>query len=111
MTTYFVIKRETCPVCAGQGIVNSPEWTEANAFFQDLEQRTRNGLLSRPRMWQIWDSKVRDRGWENILEEEPCVECEGKGVVETQVDLAEALAALGVPVQVAEEAREVKCSF
>jgi hypothetical protein len=96
-TQYLITKRETCPVCEGDQYLANPDWQRIN--------RENNEWMEARGITTFTDEALAD--WNDRIkvcwpygdpppEAELCHECEGQGTVETQVDLAEALAALGV---------------
>ena len=81
---YYVTKREKCPECDG-GVTNHPDWIAYwGSHFPDIKA---------PRETARWFCK---RGHHTLPPEEiKCLECNGTGIVESEVSLSEALADLG----------------
>lgn len=83
MQKYLIIKEETCPACHGHKYVINPIWAAFIATITDT-----NGKVN----LDEFDRRV-DETFGNILpaEEEPCVECDARGLIRTEVNLADAL--------------------
>lgn len=84
--SYFVIKRVTCAECSGRRWIQPAIWQD---FWERERAQPQDGLSGR----EWWQSQGYD---EPPPEERPCQECEGSGVFEHEVSLADALQDLGL---------------
>lgn len=106
-TEYLVRKIETCPVCKGDKFFQNLGWAEVNRANQAwMEER---GIVTFTEEARLdWERRIKEK-WpyqKPPPEEEPCVECEGEGKIESWIPLREALAELGIwqPIDWAERA-------
>jgi hypothetical protein len=86
MPDYFVLKRDVCPECKGEKWFTHPDWLAFGQWFETFDQNHK----PTPEQETIW---WREHGWWNELppEEYQCSTCDGKGEVEEEVNLREAL--------------------
>ena len=89
MSDFFVLKREVCPECQGRKWLSHPAWLEFGEWYESQEPAPNEA------QGKIW---WQEHGWWGELppEEYQCSTCEGKGMVEQEVDLMQALDKLGV---------------
>jgi len=82
MTKYYVIRIDICPRCSCCGVVIHPAWEQ---FYSDAEKD--------PHLkYENWFCENGYTFSSDIPPEEiPCPDCEGKGEIESRVELNEAL--------------------
>lgn len=90
--TYFVKKIEKCAKCEGKQLVQHPAWVEY--WEDDVNRQPRS--LEEDRKWfeeHGWHrGSCLDIGTDGLPDEEIiCNECEGEGVIESEVDLIDVL--------------------
>jgi len=95
---YLIRKRETCPVCEGNGYVPNANWQrinrESHEWMQDHGIKTFTDEASAD-----WEQRIK-KCWpyrKPPPEEEWCCECEGTGFLDKWVHLEDALSNLGIP--------------
>jgi hypothetical protein len=96
MKKYFVICRETCSVCGGQG-VTCPHALFYTAYYEFIKSLSDGIILTREECLEKQDQWIRDKGYDpNNLppEEVECHQCRGNGFVESRVPLEEAISEL-----------------
>ena len=92
MIKYEITKRETCPVCNGAKKVEAYEWRDYN--FAERVFKVEHG---RNMNEAEFDAYWKGLGYEDIPAEESwCGTCEGTGIIETKMELVDALNELGV---------------
>lgn len=88
MCNYFVIYREQCSACDGNGMVANEIWLR---FYQEQREA---GIDFDENLW------ARDNGFGSAKamgqEEYECHECEGSGKIVREVSLVDALVELSV---------------
>ena len=93
MTEFIVTKRETCPICDGDGYLYDEDWARFNEEFKGVSQSANQG-----EMFAWW----REQGysvysWKDTPpEEHQCWKCNGRGYLDGVTTLSEALKELGV---------------
>lgn len=92
---YIVTKVETCPTCRGSGVIRHPVWEEY--------WRTHDRFIESEQL----DKWFEERGYDYPPDEEiECPDCDGRGWIRTEVDLRDALHALGVTTRLFREEAE-----
>jgi len=91
MSKYLVVEEEECSSCEGTGLITHWQW--AQYWEENPDGLSGEAFIT----W--WGKHVRmnDYGTLDIPDEnETCGNCLGSGLAREEVDLAEALAALGM---------------
>ena len=83
---YFVIKREKCETCQGEGYILNPSWEEFDKWIRKQKE-----VKGHPPT----DKEVEEYMAENGLGAEPeemvCPDCKGNRYIQCEVSLMEAL--------------------
>ena len=88
---YIVTKQVKCSACNGVGVVGHPDW---DAYWRKYPEDS-------PSL-EIIRAFFSECGHDAIPPEEiKCLECEGSGIIESEVSLSEALADLGFDLSLA----------
>jgi len=96
-TQYLVRKVEICPVCHGERTIINADWQRINQ--ENSEWMEARGIKTfTDEAMDDWNRRIKEQWPYGDLppEEETCGECEGNGVIESWVSLADALRDLGV---------------
>lgn len=95
MAKYLIKKIEFCEACKGAGMVQHPAWVE---YWKENAEKTLQMTAEQDRKWfedHGWYSTSGDMKIDGTPDEEVfCGECEGKGHIESEVDLLEAVSLL-----------------
>jgi len=96
-TRYLIRKIETCPVCHGDRFVFNRDWQEINEA-NNAWMAERGITTFTDEAAADWNLRIKEK-WpysKPPSEEEPCCECEGRGEIETWIDMSTAFQEMGV---------------
>jgi hypothetical protein len=85
MPEFFVLKRDICPECKGKKWFTHPDWIAFGDWYESQDPKP-----NREQETTWW----QEHGWwnEQPPEEYQCSTCEGKGEIEQEFNLKDAIA-------------------